>query len=245
MKKMKRCLAALLVLLMVVSLAPEGVFAQSGKNGGREAAAEEVEAASRIDGSAGQSDRKEPARYADDELITAIVVLSEAPVMSYFGKSAYAALDEDTTSGEAVSGFLASEDAQTVSEELLEGQEDVVEAIEKLPDSDGAAAMPDDVEIVAQWTGLVNALAVKIPYGRLAEVKELPGVADAYVEVTYDRPEEPETNGARSRATATIWWGSARSGRRAIRARAWSLPFSTPDWISNGAPIGTVTQMPT
>lgn len=69
-----------------------------------------------------------------------------------------------------------------------------MEAIEKLPDSDGAAAMPDDVEIVAQWTGLVNALAVKIPYGRLAEVKELPGVADAYVEVTYDRPEEPETN---------------------------------------------------
>lgn len=193
MKKTKRCLAALLVLLMVVSLAPAGVFAQSGKNGGREATATEVETGSRIEGNAGQTDREEQASYADDELVTAIVVLSEAPVMSYFGKSVYAALDEDTTSGEAVSGFLASDDAQTVSDELLDGQEDVVKAIESLSESDGAA-MPEEIEVVAQWTSLVNALAVKIPYGRLAEVKALPGVADAYVEVTYDRPEEPETN---------------------------------------------------
>lgn len=50
--------------------------------------------------------------------------------------------------------------------------------------------MGQDVKLVSQWTNLVNAVAVEVPYGRLAEIQAMDGVESAYVQHVYDRPIE-------------------------------------------------------
>ena len=65
---------------------------------------------------------KGQALYGDDEFVTAIVELEEAPVMDYYDSSSYFSLDEENSAGESVSKFLASDDIKEVSEELLDNQ---------------------------------------------------------------------------------------------------------------------------
>ena len=48
--------------------------------------------------------------------------------------------------------------------------------------------MGQDVKLVSQWTNLVNAVAVEVPYGKLAEIQAMSGVQNAYVRHVYDRP---------------------------------------------------------
>lgn len=192
MKKVKRCLAVFLALCMLVGLTPAGAFAETADNAARQVEALEVEGASRIEAPSGGEDAAAAAPYAADELVTVIVELTEAPVMEYFGLSAYSA-GAETTPGAAVSAFLGSEDAASLSAELERQQLTMVDRIERLPASAETPAMPADAEIVAQWTNLVNAVAVKVPYGRLAEIRALSGVKNAYVEIVYDRPDEPVT----------------------------------------------------
>lgn len=68
--------------------------------------------------------------------------------------------------------------------------------------------MGQDVKLVSQWTNLVNAVAVEVPYGRLAEIQAMDGVESAYVQHVYDRPIEETAPSPRRAptATATTWW---------------------------------------
>ena len=186
MRKMKRCLAVFLVLCLLASLFTVNVFAETpaGEAAVRWLSAEEVEGLSRLD-TTGDGTTGRPALYADDELVTVIVQLEDAPVMEYYGMSTYAAEAEagDATPGEAVSEFLNSADAVELSEELLAQQEDVVDRM------DGDT----EPEVVGQWTSVINAVAVKVPYGQFSAIQAMEGVKRAYVERTFERPEEPVT----------------------------------------------------
>ena len=203
---MKRVLALLLAVALLAGIIPAAVAAETQQTQTEASAtveAQELEGVSRLDEMepSGEERALEPL-HAEDDLVTVIVQLEDAAVMDYFGISAYSleAEDEDVSAGAAVSAFLTSEDAQALSGELLEAQDDVLSDISGVVNEPSAAsaegqaaAQPAEMELVAQWTTLVNAVAVKVPYGKLDEIQNLDGVKRAYVERTYARPEEPVT----------------------------------------------------
>ncbi|MGN0979780.1 MAG: S8 family serine peptidase [Candidatus Avoscillospira sp.] len=203
---MKRVLALLLTVALLAGIIPAAVAAETQQTQTETSTtveAQELEGVSRLDEMepSGEERALEPL-YAEDDLVTVIVQLEDAAVMDYFGISAYSleAENEDVSAGAAVSAFLTSEDAQALSGELLEAQDDVLSNISGVVNEPSAAsaegqaaAQPAEMELVAQWTTLVNAVAVKVPYGKLDEIQNLDGVKRAYVERTYARPEEPVT----------------------------------------------------
>lgn len=188
MKKMKRCLAMALVMCMLISILPIHSHAEGENQQGTELTAMELPGESRLDNVQNTTDETAP--YAADEMVTVIVLMDDPAVMDYFGISTYSAEVSELTAGEAVSEFLASDDAQALSQELLAVQQTVIEEIVTVTD---AAPAQDEIEVVAQWTELINGISIKIPYGQLGEVKNLPGVKNAYVEQEFERPVEPET----------------------------------------------------
>ena len=188
MKKTKRCLALVLMLCMLAGVLPAHTWAAEESTRGSSLTATELPGESRLDEVSGETGTA--AQYADDEMVTVIVLMDEPAVMDYFGISTFSTEATGLTVGEAVSEFLASEDAQALSQALLTEQQTVIKQIETVTDK---APAQDRMEVLAQWTGLVNGISVRIPYGRLDEIQTLPGVQNAYVEQEFEAPEEPET----------------------------------------------------
>lgn len=219
MKKHTKNLALFLSLLSVFSLCiPANVFAEdvvtNTADEKTQIVAEEVTDATWFDEEESSPVHEQPdvGAYEDNDIVTAIVELEEEPVLAYYDQSTYLVSDSESedggvTSGEAVSQFLATEDAQELSEELLNGQDRVLSQISSLDATSeksekkktsflsklfGTAEETDtpiSVEVVAQWTRVANAMAVKVPYGKLDEIAEMDGVKRAYVQHVYDRPE--------------------------------------------------------
>ncbi|MGN0985813.1 MAG: S8 family serine peptidase, partial [Candidatus Enterenecus sp.] len=194
---MKRVIAVLLALVMLLGMVPTAMAqAPQPSAQGTLVTAQEVPGSSRLNEiTPSGTDRAVEPLYADDEMVTVIVQLEEAAVMDYYGASTYS-LDNSLSAGEAVSAFLNSADAQALSHELLSGQQTVLNKINRLGSaqlSSFSVGTSSGVEVVAQWTTLINAMAIRVPYGKLDEIKALDGVKRAYVERTFDRPEEPVT----------------------------------------------------
>ena len=120
MKKRNRCFASSIAFFMLAGLLPTNVQADL-KDNSNMLTAVEIEGSSLLDELEGNlNEVKEQALYGDDEFVTAIVELEEAPVMDYYNSSSYFSLDEENSAGESVSKFLASDDVKEVSEELLD-----------------------------------------------------------------------------------------------------------------------------
>ncbi|MGN0351454.1 MAG: S8 family serine peptidase, partial [Roseburia sp.] len=201
MKKIKRYMAAFFAMMMAVTAIPVDLQAENAASHGGEAAetdvtttdidgtqveAVEVEGESFLDEmSTEESEEVVEPLYKDEEMVTVIVELEEAPVMDYYDVSTYSARDDEATAGEAVSEFLASDDVKEASEELLAEQEEVISDIESVEEA---------FEVVSQWTTVTNAMAVRVPYGTLSEIKKMENVKRAYVEHTYDLPEPVENS---------------------------------------------------
>lgn len=197
--------------------------------------AEEVSGTPRLDaisGNIGNSAADRPVSYRDDEMVTIIVELEDAPLMDAYAMQPYT-VGDDETAGEAVAEFLASDAAMQAADELRSEQQTLFNEIQAMQPAvmslDGDSST---VTLTAQWTVLVNGMAVRAPYGMLAGIKALDGVKRAYVEHTYDEPEEPVLRQALSQATAMTWFILARHGRQAIQARDFSLQFLTQVLIS-------------
>ncbi|HJD21639.1 MAG TPA: S8 family serine peptidase [Candidatus Gemmiger faecigallinarum] len=200
MKKTKRCLAAVLAGLLAVSLLPGSALAEGEDAAGRQVTAEEVETQSLLSPDNLRQPIAEQNVYDDDAVITAIVEFDAPAVMDYFGTSTYAVPEEGVSAGQAVSEFLASEDAQQTAQQLLDDQQGIIDQITALTGAAGIATM--DLEgsspngIVARWSTLVNAMAIQVPYGTLEQIRQLDGVKRAYVQHVYDRPiDELDTDG--------------------------------------------------
>ena len=119
MKKRNRCFASTIAFFMLAGLLPKNVQADLKDN--TMLTAVELEGTSLLDELEGNiNEVKGQALYGDDEFVTAIVELEEAPVMDYYNSSSYFSLDEENSAGESVSKFLASDDIKEVSEELKE-----------------------------------------------------------------------------------------------------------------------------
>ncbi len=57
-----------------------------------------------------------------------------------------------------------------------------------------ASISEETVEVVNNWTTIVNAISIRVPYGMLDKIRDLDGVKRAYVEHVYDRPEPIENS---------------------------------------------------
>ncbi|MGN0334426.1 MAG: S8 family serine peptidase [Lachnospiraceae bacterium] len=204
-KKMKSSLALLLAAVLLMSAAlPTDAAPKKSKNSKdtteeqqvvKQIVAEEVENITRLDeNAAGLQEQKNVSAYADTDVVTVIVEMDEEPVMDYYSTETAVSENSDITSGEAVSLFLASEDAQEKSEELISEQSKVASNIKKLKKNMDRknARSNDEVEVVAQWSYITNAMAVRVPYGLIDQIRELDGVRRAYVQHVYDCPEPQE-----------------------------------------------------
>ncbi len=193
MDRMKRCMAGLLSVMVLVAAIPGTALAVDEENQGRQVQAQEVEAPSRVESNSAQDETRQI--YEDDEVVTVMVELEAPAVMDYYQVSSYANLDDGTSAGQAVSEFLATEDAQQTETQLLEEQQSTIDQVAALAEVPAVATMSDEEDapagtIVGQWATLVNAVAIRVPYGKLNDIRNLDGVKRAYVEHVYDRPEE-------------------------------------------------------
>ena len=170
---MKRILSLLLVAVMLVGLLPSALAANSTPEP-QSLEATELPGVSRLEEQAQEldSDRQPAPGYQPEDLVTVIVTLTEEPVLAGFERASVSGI----SAGKAVSQYLASSSAETRQAQLQKAQSNLL------------SAMGQDVKLVSQWTNLVNAVAVEVPYGKLAEIQAMDGVQNAYVQHVYDRP---------------------------------------------------------
>ena len=183
---MKRMTALVLALILVFGLLPvvRAVDAEAvGQT--RDVSAVELPGETRLDATENGEAASQPA-YADTDMVTVIVEMNAPALMDGYSVSMFSTREE--SAGEALSDYLTSEDAEVASDELLYQQDSVLAQLDT-----GAAADFDDrslppMQVLSQWTALVNGMAIRIPYGRLAELQAMPEVKNAYVAHTYDAP---------------------------------------------------------
>ena len=184
----KRCLSLVLALCMVICLLPVSI---SAADNGTTITATEVPGLSRLEKT--ETSDETAGQYAPDELVTVIVRMEEPAVMEYYGASTYAAAGK--SAGEAVSDFLTSADAQNLSQDLLKTQQITLNQLSATqPAALAAQETEAEFQVLAQWTNLINGMAVRLPYGQLETLRSLPGVYSAQIQKVYEAPTQPETN---------------------------------------------------
>lgn len=188
MKKFRGCLSSFLSICMLMGMISIDTKAET--NDGTKIIATELENSSRIEELHPNQSIMESI-YKEDEFVTAIIELEEAPVMEYYTGSSYFSNDDDTSPGESVAKFLASQDVKEASDEISKNQENIIANIKTIFNKNRKveARSSESFKVVKQWNTVVNAVAVNIPYGMLKEIRKIDGVKSAYVEHTYDLPE--------------------------------------------------------
>lgn len=196
MNKTKRYISSVIALIMLVGMLTTNVKAEIKDSKNTEIKAVEMESSSRLEELQIKPNEIQVDQvYEDDEIVTAIIEMEEAPVMDYYGESSYYSIDNENTPGEAVSKFLSSEDAKNASEQLVESQQKVISEMTNLLNGDSVNTRSlEKFEVVNKWTTLVNAIAVKVPYSMIDKIKNINGVKSAYVEHIYDYPEIVENS---------------------------------------------------
>ncbi len=192
----KRLIALALALCMLAGLLPSVYAAAPGEADEWIVGAEEVQGVSRAKGDgAGREAPAEPL-YNDDEIVTVMVHVEGPSLMDWYDGTA--PVSDRESSGAAAASFISNMVENDWPEALIEEyQTPVIEAIAALGRrSEYSLLRPvtESVlpEIVGQWITLVNAFAVRVPYGQLAEIQRMDGVRNAYVQKTYSLPEEVE-----------------------------------------------------
>jgi subtilisin family serine protease len=197
MKKMNRYFSGIITIFMLVGMLTTNTHADMKESNDSQLTAVEVEGTPRLDELKTKPNESQVETiYGDDEIVTAIVEMEEAPVMDYYEVSNYSLLDGDTSAGEAVSDFLSSEDAKIASDEIIDSQQNVISEISNLvnENSNIARSSEGEFEVVNNWSTVVNAIAISVPYGILDKISEVEGVKRAYVEHTYDIPDPVENS---------------------------------------------------
>ena len=178
MKKTQSIIAVLLMLCMLIGILPAPSFAaEESAQKGTNLTATEIPGLSRLESTDYNGDPTE--NYADDETVDVIIVMEDPAVLDHFQCSAEASL----SSGEAVAQFLASSEAGSLTAQLLQAQNAVIALIMS------AESLGETPRILSQWTNIANGMAVRIPYGLLRQIRQMPGVKGAYVSNIFSAPQ--------------------------------------------------------
>ncbi|MGN1307256.1 MAG: S8 family serine peptidase [Faecousia sp.] len=187
MRTTKRWIAMLLAVIMVCALFPVQSFAENGTTV-TEVTATEMPGMSRLEQTDDGETPAETEEYEPDELVTVIVQMEAPAVMEAYDAEA---AEVSLSAGEAVSEFLTSDAAEKRSDELLNGQLEVLKEFSGTQSAVKARGGESaGFTVVAQWTKLTNAMAITIPYGRMEELKQIEGVRNVYVQKVYELPED-------------------------------------------------------
>ena len=217
MKKWNRILSVLLVLCMMLTMAPmpaAAVVAGQDEVPGEQTGIitelnEQTETASAIvDGETGYSaveienpgvDLKQSQiqiqentlNIENEELVRVIVELEEDSL-----------LEQGFTQDQIVANNYA---VSSVAEELIAKQMEIAEQIFQMVEQSGYASFFSTeeaeeflAEVKYHYTVALNGMAMEIPYGSLAEVREMDGVKNAYVATQYELPEDSVLSGETS-----------------------------------------------
>ena len=199
MMKLRSTIALLLILCMLIGILPALVFAAEESIAQSSLNATEIPGLSRLESINYNGNPAED--YADDESVTVIIVMEDPAILDHFQQPD---ADNGQTTGEAIAEFLASEDAAAMTEHLLQAQNAVIQLIMS---SNYPGETP---RILSQWTGIANGMAVRVPFGLLQTIRQMPGVKGAYVSNTFSAPQsEVEEAGTAGYSYSMVGVGAA------------------------------------
>ena len=168
---MKRLIAMLLCVSMVFGLLPALAAAEQTEPVRTDVIAQELPGVSRLE-DVELPQKQSHKLYEDDQIVTVIVEFAAEPLLSGFEPVSGSSV------GQQVSAYLTA--AAPRAEAMKADQDKLVSAMGK--------AVGTELKVLDRWTGAVNGVAVRIPYGKLDELKAVKGVRNATVERVYDRP---------------------------------------------------------
>ncbi|MBR7179366.1 MAG: S8 family serine peptidase [Oscillospiraceae bacterium] len=167
---MKRVLALALCLCMVLGLMPVLASAEPAPQQ-TTVTAQELPGTSRLDGV--QLPQKEAHRlYADDETVTVLVELQEQPLIAGFVPK------DGGGVGLQMSEYLTAAAPEAAA--MKARQDEVVSLMAK--------AVGMELTVQKRYVNAVNAVSLRIPYGKLDELRAVEGVKTAHVQRIFDRP---------------------------------------------------------
>ena len=194
---MRRVIALLLTLVMLLGLMPTALAADDAAPNGTVVEAEEVSGTPRLDAmaeNAAPAETTQPTGYQPGDMVTILVELERAPVLEGFAAKKTAST---SSAGAEVAAYLASDRAVSQDTALRRAQKDVFAEIQAAqPAALQAEGITDAAapQLTERWTVLFNGMAVRAPYGMLDTIRSLAGVKSAHVQHVYSQPEPPETN---------------------------------------------------
>lgn len=194
---MKRVIALLLTLVMLLGLAPTALAAEAAAPDGTVVKAEEVSGTPRLDAMAendSAAETTQPTGHQPDDMVTILVELERAPVLEALPrrKRLPPALPVRRSPPILPGGRAEKQDAairrdqKKVFAEIQAAQPAALQA-----EGTSTAGAP---ELMEQWTVLFNGMAVRAPYGMLDTIRGLKGVKSAHVQHVYSEPASPATN---------------------------------------------------
>ena len=167
---MKKALAMLLCLSMLLGLVPALALAEEPAPQQTTVTAQELPGFSRLE-DLQLPERESHGLYADDELVTVIVEFTGEPLLSGF-------VPGSGSVGKQVSEYLTA--AAPRAEAMKARQDDIVSLM--------AQAAGQTLTVKNRFVNAVNAVSLRIPYGKLDDIRAVAGVRNAYVQRVYDRP---------------------------------------------------------
>ena len=168
---MKRVLAMLLCLSMVLGLVPAMALAEDSAPLQTTVTAQELPDISRVDDIA-LPQKESHKLYEDDEMVTVLVEFTEEPLISGFVPKSGSPV------GKQVSEYLLN--AAPQAQAMKARQDDIVTLMGK--------AVGSELTVTGRFVNAVNGVSIEIPYGRLDEIRAVEGVRAASVERVFDRP---------------------------------------------------------
>ena len=123
---------------------------------------------------------KEQTEYKADDMVNVMVELKEDSLLEeYSANNAKLPASESRTFEQ----YMASSMAKTATRDIQDEQNKTLSSIKKTVDSS------DELEVLYQYSTVMNGFAVRVKYGELEKIKQLSNVKTAYVAPTFERPE--------------------------------------------------------
>ena len=169
MMNVKRILAFVLSLCMILSLAPLRAYAAENENTAAESQNLVIE---ELDGA--EIEATLPQTGLADESLAVEQIISDDEVVKVL------IIMESLSVSEAVENATVNSDTAAISDELEAEQEEVVEQIEETV-LDG-----EPLEITYSYTWLLNGVAADVPYGSIAEILAVEGVKQVLIQPVYE-----------------------------------------------------------
>ena len=191
-KGSKQILSWVLILCMLFSTVPMASAATTADDSGVEffetEAPENVELGTALHSGKATDKAVAEETIADTDIVRVAVVLTEPSVLE---------------SGFSTVGLAENDRAMAYSDALRSGQDAVVQRIRE--------KLGQDMEVVWNLTLVANMISINIPYGRMEELKTIPGVKSVHLEPVYEVPKTQTVQELPQMSTAVDMTGTPQA----------------------------------